>query len=473
MNQFLNPATGLPFIKSFLFDPGRMHRLNPKQMKNYKDKVFRNIVRYACTVPVYKKKFKALGIHPNDISGIDDVNKLPFTSKKDLVDNFPENVLPSGYKKQNATVLSTSGSTGKPVSFYVDFSVLSKSIIPYLRLAKVFDLNWRKDSYVNIGNLSQGKADQVFEEGLMSKVRYFLRNNTVITLNAFGDMDELVRNLNRIEPDILVSYPVTFRQLAYLKKKGYADKVNPKIIIVSGYTLDGYTRNYVKDAFNCAITDMYSSAESCSYIAFECEEGIMHINQDFYHLEAIDENNKIVSDGKKGHVVMTRMFGKGTPFVRYTGMDDWVTLHRDYECNCGLCTDVLKNGVEGRRNTSVILPDGRVFPSASFAIVSLVLKDLKTYKVKQFQIIQKKINEIEILLVIDDELRDTEPSVDLIFKKVKEAYEKMVGPEVTIKIKEVDEIKAPPGKPLPLVVSNVRLEEGIKKIEEKISKNKN
>jgi len=90
----------------------------------------------------------------------------------------------------------------------------------------------------------------------------------------------------------------------------------------------------------------------------------------------------VVEPGKIGHIVVTRLFGKATPLIRYTGMDDWVTLGEEYKCSCGLCTPIFKNGVEGRLSTSVYLPDGKIFPSASFAILSVVLKDLRTRKVK-------------------------------------------------------------------------------------------
>jgi phenylacetate-coenzyme A ligase PaaK-like adenylate-forming protein len=111
-------------------------------------------------------------------------------------------------------------------------------------------------------------------------------------------------------------------------------------------------------------------------------------------------------------------------------------------------------------NTSVILPDGRVFPSASFAIISAILNDLKTKKVSQFQIVQRKIDEIDILIVIDEDLRDVGVSVDLIIKHIKEAYERKVGPDVTINVKEVKEIKSSKGKPSPLLISHVAIENG-------------
>ena len=205
--------------------------------------------------------------------------------------------------------------------------------------------------------------------------------------------------------------------------------------------------------------NIYASVESAAYIAFECLDHIWHINSDFFHLEAVDEDMNIVSHDEKGHVVITRMFGRGTPIIRYTGMDDWLTLRSEYKCSCGLCTSIIDGGIKGRVSSNIVLPNGRVIPAASFALVSLILNDLKTYKVKQFQIIQKKIDKIDILLSIDEDLRDVGPSVDIIFKKIEEAYRKTVGPKVKITLKEVKEIKSFKDKPLPLVISHVKPEE--------------
>lgn len=212
--------------------------------------------------------------------------------------------------------------------------------------------------------------------------------------------------------------------------------------------------------------------ESSGTIAYECYNGIWHINHDFYHLETIDENNNFIESNKRGHVVLTRLFGKGTPIIRYTCMDDWITLKLDNKCSCGINAPILKKGVEGRISNRILLPDGRVFPAASFALISLIMKDLKTYKITQFQIIQKNIDEIEILVVIDEEQRYKGPSVDLIFQKIKEVYRQKCGPDVKITVREVDKIKSPKNKPSPIVVSKIDVEEGLKQLERKLYKNK-
>jgi phenylacetate-CoA ligase len=462
MNPFLNPVTGLPFIKDFIFDPGRSQRYNFKQMQNYRDKVFRKIIKYAYTVPVYHKKYKKAGVHPEDIRGIKDITKLPFISKKDIIENFPNDIVPIGYNKNKAQVVCTSGSTGKPVSLYNDFPTTAKGVGILIRELRFFNLHWRKTRSVHIGNFSPNKADIATEKLLLSKVNSIINLKNHLKMNCFDPIQDIIKKLDKFQPDLIISYPSTFQQIAYFKKNGHGTNINPKILFVGGYVLDEYTRNYVEEAFGCRMLNVYASAESTVNIAFECYNGNWHIHHDFFHVEAIDENMDVIDFEKRGHIVMTRMFGKGTPFIRYTGMDDWVTLESECECECGLRTPIIKTGVEGRMSTSVILPDGRSFPAASFAILSVMLNDLKTRKVKQFQIVQKKIDEIDILLVIDDNLREEKPSVEFIIEKAKKVYKKKVGPDVKINVKEVKNIKSTPGKPSPLVISKIDKNEVLK-----------
>jgi phenylacetate-coenzyme A ligase PaaK-like adenylate-forming protein len=141
-------------------------------------------------------------------------------------------------------------------------------------------------------------------------------------------------------------------------------------------------------------------------------------------------------------------------------MEDWITLSDGKQCDCGLHSPIFGKPVEGRVMSNIILPNGKVFPPSAFLFITSVLRDLNEFKIKRYQIIQKKLDEIEILLVIDDDLRDKGASFEEIAKKIKKVYLKETGPEVQIIVKEVKEIKDDPdsGKPAPLVVSNVNLD---------------
>jgi phenylacetate-CoA ligase len=467
MNPFLNPITAFSALKSYLRDPGRIHRLSPEQLKRYRDKAFKNIVRYAYKVPLYHEKYKKAGIHPNDIKGINDIGKLLFVTKNDLREHFPDGIIPIDYNKEKGFIVSTGGTTGKPVSIYTDLITMVQSIAPTLREMKIFNLNWRKPRFVHIGNLNPYRIDLVMEKHFLSHVRSFFSLNNFLNMDVNEPIRDIMKKLDAFRPDLIISYPAIFQYLAFLRRKGYGKNIKPKLLTVGGAMLDEYTRSYVEDAFGCRLLNIYSSVEAGANIAFECMEGTWHIHPDFFHVEAIDENGELVSPGERGHVVITRLWGRGTPIVRYTGVDDWVKLSLDEKCNCGLRTPIIIDGVEGRMRANIVLPDGKVFPPGAFCFISPVLHKLQTFKVIQYQIVQKRIDEIDILLVIDDDLREVGPSVDVIAENIKEVYQKKVGSGVTINVKEVSEIKNDqnPRKPPPIVVSHVRLEEGYEAVD--------
>ena len=413
--------------------------------------------------PLYHDKYKKAGVHPSDIKTLDDIVKLPFITKNDLRENFPDRIIPVGYDKRKGYVVSTGGTSGKPVSLYTDFVTMSKGGLVTIREMKIFNLKWNKSRFVHIGNFNTGRIDLVADENFMPHIKSFVSINN-LNMDVNMPTIDMINKLDDFIPDIILSYPNVFQHLAFLKRKGYGKNIKPKLLWVGGSILDNYTRSYVEEAFGCRLLNIYPSVETGADIAFECMEGTWHINYDFFNLEAIDENLELVPPGERGHIVLTRLWSGGTPIIRYTGMDDWVKLTPSKKCGCGLVTPVIEGGVEGRKGANIVLPSGKVFPSGAFCFIESVLHNLKTFKVKQYQIIQKKIDEIEILIVIDNDLRNVGPSVDELFRNIKEIYEQKVGPGVTINVVEVDEIKGEPNsrKPPPIVVSHVTVEQGYK-----------
>jgi len=464
MNPFLNPKALFQILKAYYLNPGRLNRTNTKQLEIYRNKALRRIVKYAYTVPLYHDKYKKAGIHPNDIRQMKDIVKLPFISKKDLVDNFPDGIVPVGYNKKKAHIICTGGTTGKPVSIYVDFLTMGLSIGPFLRQMKHFNFNWRKTKLVHLGNFNPYRADLINQENFKKHVESVLSLKNMLDMDVNQPTIDIINKFDDFKPDIIISYPAIFQHLAYLKRKGYGKNVKPKLLWTGGAILDDYTRSYVEDAFGCRLLNVYPSVEAFGDIAFECLEGNWHIHPDYYNIEAIDDNNQLVGFGERGHIVITRLWGKGTPIIRYTGMDDWVKISDYKKCKCGLKTPIIVGGVEGRMRANIVLPNGKVFPPGAFCFITPVLHKLNTFKVKQYQIVQNKINEIDILVVIDEDLRNVGASVDEIFKEIHNMYLKKVGSGVKINVKEVDEIKHPTNarKPAPIVISNVKTEDGYK-----------
>ncbi len=465
MNLFLNPNITIPFIKNYILYPGRIERLSPNQLERYRDKALRKMISYAYTVPLYKKKYKEAGIHPYDIKGIKDITKLPFISRQDLNENFPDGIVPPNFNKENGHVICTGGTTTKyccnsgsqPVCTYTDIPSMLQGTLISIRVNRFFNLNWRKTKIAHIGNFNPYKADDVFEKNVISNIKPFFSFKNILNIQASNRTQEIIKKLEAFKPDVIISYPAIFQDLAFLKKKKFGKNIKPKLLLVGGAMLDSYTRSYVENVFGCSMFNTYASCEAGTEIAFECRERSWHIHSDFFHVEAVDENLKPVAPGERGHLVLTKLWGSGTPIIRYTGMQDWITLSNGEKCNCGLKSPIFGKPVEGRVKSNIVLPDGRIFPPSAFLFISSVLHELGTFKVKRFQIVQNKVDEIDILLVVDEDLRDKGASFNEIAKKIQKVYQKKTGPDVTITVREVREIEDDPdsGKPAPIVVSHV------------------
>ena len=472
MNPLFNPFVSLPLLKSYLFDPPRLRKSSIRDIERYKDKAFRRIVKYAYNVPLYHEKYKQHGISPNDIRGIKDIEKLPFISKEDLKNSFPDKLLPVGCNRKNSYTVCTGGTTGKPVCIYTDFFTIGKSSMIIIRELKEL-LHTARVRFAHLGNFTPRRIDLVVEKHFQPHIEFF-NSSTTLNIDVSTPVEEIIQKLDDFKPDVIMSYPGIFQHLAYLKRRGYGSNIKPKLCWTGGAMLDDYTREYVEDAFRCKLLNIYPSVEAGADIAFECLNGSWHVHDDFFHLEVVNDEKEVLPLGEKGHIVLTRLWGRGTPIIRYTGMDDWISLSTNESCGCGLNSTILINGVEGRKRANIVLPDGRVFPPGAFCFITPVLIKLKTFKVKQYQIIQKKIDEIEILLVIDENLRNIGPSVETIKNEIRKAYELKVGSGVTINVREVSEIKHPKDslKPPPIVVSHVNEREGYETIESKLKNKK-
>jgi len=451
VNPFLNPVFAFKAIKSYTTDIDRIWHITPEKMKRFQDRAFKKAVNYAYTVPIYNKKYKECGIHPNDIKGIDDLHKLPTVSKNDIRNEFPDGVIPKNTNKDKLWRINTSGATSKPLSFYRDTFSLFKDMIYTIRSQKLVGINWRKDVMVGMGPCdSPGRYDYAVKHAIINNLKPFfpsLASSPNMTY-IYKDLDEKFKKMNDYKPDYILGAPGDIHAMAALKKKGFGKDINPKVICTSGGMLDPYSKAYIADAFQCKVYDIYSSVEM-AISAVQCDEGNYHVFSDYSYLEFLDENGEPVASGEPGRVALTRFFGKGTPFIRYTGVEDIVTPLYE-KCPCGLHTTQLIKQINGKQSHRIHLPDGKYVTPVFFTRgVDAAMRLLKTEKVLQYQIVQQTLKKIDILIVINEDERDKPPSVDVLFKEILKEYEKIFGDMFDFKIKEVKKVLGADNKAKP------------------------
>jgi len=450
----MNPVFLLRAAKGYLTDIDRVWKTSYEGLERYRNKQFKKIVRYAYDVPVYRKKYKEAGVHPDDIKGIEDIKKLPFITKDDFRKNFPDGIVHPSFDIKKAHLVSTSGSTGQPVSIYTDTYTIIKALFGFLRELKEYDVNWRKTKISIIADVAPHAVEEVYLRGnVMPAIRKVLSLKNLQILHVGEEPEKLMKKIDEFNPEFLGGYPGVLRALAVLKRQGHGKNVNPRVMSSSGAVLDDYTKKYIEDAFDAKIYDVYGSTEA-GPVAFECKKGNYHIHSDMVHLEFLDDNGNDVAAGEPGHVVVTKLYGRGTPVIRYTGMND-ILIPMDKKCDCGINTEIIGR-VEGRRADAIVLPDGRIIPPLSITgIPGEVMKKFDTNKIKQFQIIQESPTELNILIVVDEELRNTGPPIKKIFEEIKNECIKKLGNEIGVNVIEVESIRGRGDLPPSVVISKV------------------
>lgn len=428
--------------------------MKPEEIRKYQNRALRKAIMYAYKVPLYHRKYKEAGIRPEDIKSIEDLEKLPLITKKDLIEGFPDDIVPMNYDKNKAYVVGTSGSSGRPVQMYKDMEYISIEALAGVRLLKAYGMSWRKTKITNIGDFSIPKTtdEECLRKGLLKNLSSFFSLKNYQNLYTGEDVKSLLKKIEEFEPELLIAYTSVLMGLATLKMKGYGGKIKPKYIISSGEVLDAYSRKYIEEAFKAKVLNLYATTEGGT-IAFECLNGNMHINSDFVHVEILDKNGEPVEEGEIGSIVITRLYPGGTPIIRYTGLNDIASLEKHY-CQCGMNTPLLKS-LEGRKKDAIILPDGRIFPPATIPMpLAEAAGKFQTYKIRRFQFVQRSIDDIEIRIEIDEEQREKGVSVEELLEEIRKNYEKFIGDGVKIVVREVKEVEKVKGT-TPLIISKL------------------
>jgi len=430
MNPFLNPMFLLQAATGYLTDVNRVWHVSSKQLERYRDKQFKRLIRYAYDVPVYRKKYREAGIYPSDIKGIKEIKKLPRINKDDFRKHFPLGIVHPNFDISHAHLVSTSGSTGQPVSLYTDVYTIIKALFGFIRELREYGVSWHKTKMSVIVDLTPESAEEAYlSRTVIPYLGKLFNFNNLQMLHVGDEPKDILKRIDSFQPDFIGGYPGVLRALAVLKRKGMGSSTAPQVMSSSGAVLDDYTKRY----------DVYGSTEA-GPVAFECTEGNYHIHSDLVHLEFLDDEGEEVSHDEPGHLVVTKLYGRGTPVIRYTGMNDFI-IPLDSTCSCGINTCLL-GIVGGRKADSIVLEEGKIIPpSAITGIPGKMMHEMGTDKIQQFQIVQKSTGYIEILLVIDENLRELGPSVDAISLELKRRYQRKFGDTVEVVVKEVEHIK--------------------------------
>ncbi|MGC1120887.1 MAG: hypothetical protein WBA22_07310 [Candidatus Methanofastidiosia archaeon] len=403
---------------------------SPEYVKRFQEKRLRYIVDFAYrNTLLYKEKFRNAGIKPSDIKTLDDLKKIPPTTKAEVKGGYPSRSVATGFSEENCAVESTSGASGSVLKVLHDPYAVSRMRAVSLRSHLAQGVRpWHKFCILC-------RDPEEFE--LYEKMS-FLRTQGIME----GRPDaELVKEIQEERPYILAGHPSAMVALAQAVEKADVT-ITPHMILLGGELSLPWHRTYIEKIFSCPTYNKYGAYEMIS-IAWECKYHTMHMDADGGIVEFL-KDGEAVAPGERGEIVVTNLWNRAMPFIRYRLQD--VGIPSDETCQCGRTLPVLKE-IEGRCDDFIVPPSGELIPPTR-----LIAHFFSTPHIKQFRVTQKTREHITIQL-IPHPLFSAELENQLL-ENIKNA----VGPRVTVELERVDHIPETGKGKFRTIISHVKVD---------------
>lgn len=420
--------------------------MSPVELERFQIARLKETVAYAyANVGLYRRKWQQADVGPGDIKTLTDLQKLPVITRDDFRHSAPEDILSREFEPRQCWQVGTSGSTGSPVSLFVD---IRKALLDFAVSLPRYMAGQRSVTVASglrdwllrrgIRHMAIVVDEPRAYESLYGRVFWQMRHTIVDSLLP---PQEHIAAINRKRPAFLMTYPSVLRNICIAVETGGLRVHQPKVIMVVGEVLDESLRSRVKRIFHAELMDVYGSTE-VGFIAAACPARAgLHLLTWKVLVELLDEQGLEVSPGQTGRVVVTDLFSRATPIIRYAGLGDYAARKVE-RCPCGRHLPLLAR-VEGRIVDSVVLPCGRfVHPYH----LTLALEDIP--HVSKFQIRQERHDHIRVLLVKDTTAKaaDTSFSHDSeLGQTIRERFGRILGDQIRVDIDTVSDIPRRPG----------------------------
>jgi phenylacetate-CoA ligase len=388
-------------------------------------------------VDFYRKKFDEMGLLPGDINTIDDLVKLPFTTKTDLRDNYPYDLF-AVPKEELIRIHASSGTTGK------------QTVVGYTRA----DIDaWAEGCARALAAAGGSKSDYVhvsygyglFTGGLGLHYGAEKLGAAAIPVSS-GNTKRQVQIMRDFHSDILCCTPSYAMFIGETARDMGID--TSKLPLRAGvFGAEAWSENMrakIEEILNIKAYDIYGLSEIAGPgVSYECAEQTgMHVCEDYFYPEVIDpDTGKQLPDGEYGELVFTCIGKEALPLVRYRTRDICALSHA--KCSCGR-TLVKMSKTRGRTDDMLIIRGVNVFPSQ----VEHVLLELGMEP--NYQIVVDRIDSLDTMSVhveinernFSDEVRRVEEYE----RTLKSALLSTLNVSVTVKMVEPKSIARSEGK---------------------------
>lgn len=388
---------------------------------------------------VYKKRLDEQNVNPSAIRSIDEIAKLPFTTKIDMRDHYPFGLF-SVPRKDLVEIHVSSGTTGNPT--LVGYTKKDIALWSDVMARSLCCAGAEPDDIIQI---AYGYG--LFTGGLGFHYGALEMGLTIIPTSS-GQTARQLKIMQDFKPRIICCTPSYMLYMAEEAKQMDIDprKGNWKIGIFGAEPWSESMRTEIESIWNLLATDVYGLSEIIGPgVAQECEHKCgLHIFSDVFYPEIINpETGDHVKDGEDGELVITTLTKEGIPLIRYRTRD--IVSMNTQRCKCGRTSPRISK-IKGRTDDMIVVRGINVFPSQ---IEHVLLKIEGTQP--HYQLIvdrtTKNLDVLEVLVEVEEHIFSDEIKALQAFEhRVKKEIEQTLGIGVNVKLVEPKSIERSMGK---------------------------
>lgn len=389
-------------------------------------------------VALFRQRMDEKGIKPEDIHGIEDLSKLPFSYKQDLRDYYPFGLF-AVPTKQIKRLHASSGTTGKQI--VVGYTEHDLDMWSDCMARQIAAVGGSDESLVQV---SYGYG--LFTGGLGAHAGAEKIGAAVIPTSS-GNTQRQIQTMIDFGTTILCCTPSYAMYLGEaIEEMGVKDKLKLKAGIFGAEPWTEDMRKVIEDKLNIKAYDVYGLSEIMGPgVAYECEcQDGMHVCEDMFIPEIIDpDTGEVLPEGSSGELVFTTVTKEAFPVIRYRTRD--ICSLKYEKCKCGR-TFIRMNKPTGRSDDMLIIRGVNVFPSQIEEVLLKVGGDVTP----NYQIIVGRVNNtdtLEVQVEMSENLfSDDVKSIEKIERNIKEQLRSVLGLSAKVTIVEPKTITRSEGK---------------------------
>jgi len=412
-------------------DRSELRRIQSERLRETVERVYFN-------VPYYRNKFQEKGLGPDSIRDIEDISKLPFTTKGDLRDTYPFGMF-AVPMSEIVRIHASSGTTGK------------STVVGYTRS----DVStWSEVMARTLTSAGAGRNDFIqiaygyglFTGGLGLHYGGEKIGASVIPVSG-GNTNRQLQIMLDFGTTILACTPSYALYLAEaIQENGInRDELKLKAGVFGAEPWTENMRREIEAKLKVKAIDIYGLSEVIGPgVAYECDEQDgLHINEDHFFPEIIDPDTlQVLPEGSLGELVFTTITKEGLPLIRYRTRD--LTRLNYSKCKCGR-TLVRMDKCLGRSDDMLIIRGVNLFPS-QIETVLLEMSEIKPH----YRIIVDRVNNLDTLelqVEVDEKFfQDKISQLQNLSGKLQENLESAIGLGIKVTLVEPKTIERSEGK---------------------------